>query len=247
VSPAVLVVEYCPTRLGVQLLQRVQGMARNVEKPANSRQDDLDLVERFLRGDPAAFAELVQQHQQDIARLVARMLGSREGVQDVVQEVFLQVFKSLSQFRGTSRLSTWVYRVGVNVALMHRRSIRSRPQLVPEEAALVPVDASPLPDEQFERRQRAAALDRLMDRLSEKKRTVFVLHELQGLSPVEIAKIVRAPVLTVRTRLFYARRELIALIASDASLTCLFPEVAADVEQRHGGAPVVPEAQEEDS
>jgi RNA polymerase sigma-70 factor (ECF subfamily) len=140
-----------------------------------------------------------------------------------------------------------VYRIGVNVALMHRRASRSRPQLVPEEVALVPVDAEPLPDEQFERRQRAAALDRLMDRLSEKKRTVFVLHELQGLSPVEIAKIVRAPVLTVRTRLFYARRELIALIASDQSLTSLFPELAADVEQPRGGASVVPEAQEEDS
>ena len=73
------------------------------------------------------------------------------------------------------------------------------------------------PDEDAERRERVRAFGRLLDRLADKKRIVFVLHELEGVAPAEIARIVGAPVLTVRTRLFYARRELEA----DARATSL--------------------------
>ncbi len=182
-------------------LRLIRGMGKTNDSFANPRQEDLRLVTRFNSGDPAAFSELFRRHQKDVARLVMRMLGSSGDVQDVMQEVFLQVFRSLSDFRGKSRLSTWIYRVAVNVVLMHRRASRSRPVLAREELAPPPADPEPLPDEQVERSLRVAALERLMERLSEKKRTVFVLHELQGLSPIEIADIVGAPVLTVRTRL----------------------------------------------
>jgi RNA polymerase sigma-70 factor (ECF subfamily) len=65
------------------------------------------------------------------------------------------------------------------------------------------------------------AFGRLLDRLADKKRVVFVLHELEGMAPGEIARIVGAPVLTVRTRLFYARRELEAMLAEEPSLAGL--------------------------
>ena len=65
------------------------------------------------------------------------------------------------------------------------------------------------------------AFARLLARLPEKKRIVFVLHELEGVAPAEIAKIVGAPVLTVRTRLFYARRELEAMLAEEPTLASL--------------------------
>jgi RNA polymerase sigma-70 factor (ECF subfamily) len=105
---------------------------------------------------------------------------------------------------------------------MQRRAARSRPSYS-EEAAL---DSTPdhkhvLPDEDADRRERMRAFDRLLARLAEKKRTVFILHELEGVPPAEIAAIVGAPVLTVRTRLFYARRELEALLAEEPSLASL--------------------------
>jgi RNA polymerase sigma-70 factor (ECF subfamily) len=75
------------------------------------------------------------------------------------------------------------------------------------------------------------AFHRLLDRLSEKKRVVFVLHELEGLAPSEIAKIVGSPVLTVRTRLFYARRELLAMLADEPALTTLAAELGAAEEE----------------
>lgn len=182
------------------------------------------LVARCQRGDQAAFRELFRLHRDDVARLVHRMCGSRSELPDLVQEVFLQVFRSIEDFRGDARFTTWLYRLTVNVVLMHRRAQRSRPTLVEEEKAAVPRDPHLLPDEQVARRRRAAALYALLDRMSEKKRTVFVLHELEGLTPAEIAAVVGAPVLTVRTRLFYARREVLALMRNEPALAGLIAD-----------------------
>ena len=191
--------------------------------------DSAALVARCRSGDAAAFAELFRAHREDVARLVFRMMGRRADLEDIVQEVFLQVHRSIADFRGDARFSTWLYRLTVNVVLMHRRAAKSRPRLVAEEAAAPPWDPALLPDEQVTRRRRAAAFYRVIDRLSEKKRTVFVLHEIEGLSPSDIGKIVGAPVLTVRTRLFYARREITAMLRAEPALSAVIAELEADV------------------
>jgi len=182
--------------------------------------DGADLVARCRAGEAAAFRQLFREHRAQVARLVHRMTGGSPELEDLVQEVFVQVHKSLGGFRRESRLSTWIYRIAINVVLMHRRSLRSRPATVegPDDTT---VGDEELPDEQLARRRRIAALYRLLDAMSEKKRTVYVLHELEGLSPTEIAKIVGAPVLTVRTRLFYARRTLLAELAREPALAAL--------------------------
>ncbi|HVJ91230.1 MAG TPA: RNA polymerase sigma factor [Labilithrix sp.] len=184
--------------------------------------EDEGLLRRAGAGDAAAFREIFVRHRGDVARLVYRMLSAPADVEDVVQEVFVQVYKSLKDFRGQSKFSTWLHRVTVNVVLMYRRSARSRPVLTEEAPSEVVADErQPLPDEDAERAERLRAFQRLLGRLAEKKRVVFVLHELEGLPPSEIADIVGAPVLTVRTRLFYARRELEEMLAEEPSLANL--------------------------
>jgi RNA polymerase sigma-70 factor (ECF subfamily) len=181
--------------------------------------DEDKLITRAASGEREAFRTLYERHRGDVARLVFRMLGRRSDLEDIVQEVFVQVHRSLKDFRGQAKFSTWLHRVTVNVVLMHRRSARSRPVFAdePPGEGLDPAD-SMTPDEDAERRERMRAFARLLDRLADKKRIVFVLHELEGLPPSEIAKIVGAPVLTVRTRLFYARRELEAMLSEEPSL-----------------------------
>jgi RNA polymerase sigma-70 factor (ECF subfamily) len=183
--------------------------------------ETLGLVERCQRGDAEAFRELFRAHRQDVTRLAQRMLGRNTELEDIVQEVFLQVHRSIRDFRHGARFSTWLYRVTVNVVLMHRRAAKSRPVFSEVPEGLSAIDQRPFADEQIERRRRVAAFHRLLDRLSEKKRVVFVLHELEGLAPGEIAKIVDSPVLTVRTRLFYARRELLAMLGEEPALAGL--------------------------
>jgi RNA polymerase sigma-70 factor (ECF subfamily) len=187
--------------------------------------EPLSLVERCQRGDSDAFRELFHAHRQDVARLAQRMLGRRTDLEDIVQEVFLQVHRSIRDFRHGARFSTWLYRVTVNVVLMHRRSAKSRPLFGEAPEHVAAVDQRPRADEQVERHRRVAAFHRLLDRLSDKKRVVFVLHELEGLAPGEIAKIVGSPVLTVRTRLFYARRELLTMLGEEPSLAGVAAEL----------------------
>ncbi len=146
------------------------------------------------------------------------MVGPRADLEDIIQEVFLQVHRSLKDFRGQSKFTTWLHRVAVNVVLMQRRAARSRPQLVHPQLEDTQADSRLEPDEDVARLERMRAFRRLIDRLAEKKRTVFVLHELEGMSPADISKIVGAPVLTVRTRLFYARRELAEMLKDEPTL-----------------------------
>jgi len=201
----------------------------SVPQPVKARTMEADeserLVARCQAGDRSAFRELFLRHRSDVARLVQRMMGPGADVDDLVQEVFFQVHRSVKDFRGQARFSTWLYRVTVNVVLMQRRSAKSRPLLVEAPEGLTPVDAGLTPDEDAARRSRIAAFGRLLEQISEKKRTVFVLHELQGLSATEISEIVDAPVLTVRTRLFYARKELAELLRSEPSLAFLADEL----------------------
>lgn len=194
-----------PSRTSI--VPRVSGSQSNID----------ELVRRCQQGDQQAFTELFHRHKSDVARLATRMLGPVTEVQDIVQDVFLQVFRTLGDFQGKSKFSTWLHRVTVTMVLMHRRSQRSRPRFAPEN-----YDRSVAnnldPDDDVMRHQRVAAFYQVLDSLSEKKRTVFVLHDIQGLGSGEIAQILEIPALTVRTRLFYARRDIISLMQNSPVL-----------------------------
>ncbi len=187
-----------------------------------------ELVKKAQGGDRVAFSELFRRHRGDVSRLVYRMLGPTPDAEDVVQEVFFQVHKSLGEFRGQAKFTTWLHRVTVNVVLMVRRAARSRPVFAGEPLGDYEPDRGLLPDEDAARSVRIAAFRRLLDRLPEKKRTVFILHEIEGRSPADIAELVDAPVLTVRTRLFYARRELAEMMREEPALAQLAEELAGD-------------------
>jgi RNA polymerase sigma-70 factor (ECF subfamily) len=184
-----------------------------------------ELIRRARSGDRPAFAELYRRHREDVARLVFRMIGRPSEVEDVVQEVFLQVHRSLGDFRGQAKFSTWLHRVTVNVVLMTRRAQKSRPVFTETPAERDEIDGGLLPDEEATRRRRVVAFRRVLDRLSEKKRIVYILHDIEGMAPAEIATIVEAPVLTVRTRLFYARRELAEMMREEPALEQLVDEM----------------------
>lgn len=205
-----------------------------------TREED-ELVRRAQAGVPEAFTRLFRKHRAAVSRIVFRMLGPSADLEDVVQEVFIQVYRSLPDFRGQSKFSTWLHRVAVNVVLMARRRARSRPLLTGEEAARNEPNGDVLPDQQLARSRCLDAFRRLLDRLSEKKRAVFILHEIEGLPAAEIAATLACPVLTVRTRLFYARRELVQMMRSEACLAQLLDELivpdepAASAAGRRGG------------
>jgi len=200
---------------------------------------DLDpLIAAAQRGEPRALRGLFERYRNDVLRIAFRVIGPSPDLEDVAQEAFVQIIRSLPSYRGNAKFSTWLFRVVTNVARMHVRRERSRPRLAgaPEGLLEARPDPGQQPDEEAARNARLRALYRHLDALSEKKRTVLVLHDLAGVAAAEVAQIVEAPVLTVRTRLFYARKELYAALASDPELTDLLAWLQAqDGEERGKG------------
>ncbi len=192
-------------------------------RPIEAARPEKDgLVERAASGDRTAQRALFSELRPRVVRHVAYLLRRRAEVDDVVQEVFLEIFRSLPSFQGRSTFSTWIHRITVRATYRHLRR-RWADAVLPE-----PFDGSAPeatdPAHGAEVRDRHDRLMRLLDRLAPKKRMVLALHDLQGLDTAQIAKLVGAPVLTVRTRLFYARRELYAAAREDPVLAEFFQE-----------------------
>lgn len=198
-----------------------------------------DLVLRAQHGDLGAFDRLVRTHREAIGRLVQRFVGPRGDVEDVVQEVLIQLHRALPSFRGDAKFTTWLHRLTVNVARMHLRAQRSRPRIATNEVPDAPRDSRPEldPESEAERNARVAAFHALLELLPEKKREVIVLHDLEGLSPAAIAEIVDAPIMTVRTRLFYARKELYAAMATDPHTAQIVEALLGKLKGKPEGAP----------
>lgn len=175
------------------------------------------LVERCQKGERAALGELYRTYRGEVARNLQRVLGpGRSDLEDVLQDVFIEVFRSIPRFRGDARVSTWLYRVCVNVALQRLRKRKRLAEISDEKVAERSTEETP--ERGLDNRRKLDAVYRILDELAPKKRVVFILSEIEGREPKEIAGIVGAPVLTVRTRLHYARKEFYARAASDRRL-----------------------------
>lgn len=191
-----------------------------VQAPRMREAMGASLVERAKAGDVSAFRELYAQHHRQVSRQLA-FLVPRADLEDVLQDVFIEVFRSIKRFEGKSAFTTWLYRLTVHVAMKARRKqTRSRLDVVedlPERA-----DEGPTPDDVSLSAERQARVEALLEKLSPKKRAVLVLHDLQGVEAQRIAELLDTNILTVRTRLFYARRELEALAKDDPALADFF-------------------------
>jgi RNA polymerase sigma-70 factor (ECF subfamily) len=183
--------------------------------------DDAELIERCKRDDRAAHDEFYYRFRRQVAGNLYRVLGDRNDLDDLVQEVFVIAFRGLERFRGDARLSTWLYRICVNVALGRIRTRNRRPPAIGmQDLDNAPTDPSlterpETPERSLERRQDQAKVYRALEQLAPKKRIVLYLHEIEGLDLKEIAYLVDSNPVTVRTRLFYARREFYRLIAGE--------------------------------
>ncbi len=185
------------------------------------------LVRRAQDGDHDAFARLVEMFKGKIYNYVLRMLGDPDSAEDVAQEAFIKAYSSIVDFRGASSFQTWLYRIAGNLAIdtMRRRKYRQGNVSLDQ-----PMDTSDgeverdIPDERAgpDRELQSAQLKQKVDeailKLSPKLRTVVLLYELQGLSYEDIARVVGAPLGTVKSRLFNAREQLKRMLADDAEV-----------------------------
>ena len=172
---------------------------------ALTRTKDELLAVRCQLGDAAAFRELVEEMESPLMYFAGKLLGSERDAPDVVQEVWLQAFARLRQLREPAALRAWLYQITRAAAAGRTRRDVAR-ELRETRAVLEEPPPRDEPEDQLWLEQDAAVLHRALDTLSLQHREVLTLHFLEELSLEEIAEIVHAPVGTVKSRLFHAKR-----------------------------------------
>jgi len=177
--------------------------------------NDQDLVSLAKKGDQRAFGELVTRYQSKIYRLARRMTETDEDAEDVLQEAFVKAYRSLRQFEGKSRFSTWLYRITVNLALMKLR--KRRVESVSLDVPLSTEDGEvrrdfqnggPDPLAKLVSKESSETLDRAIADLPPGYRAVFILRHVEGLSTSETARVLKVSVAAVKSRLHRTRLEL---------------------------------------
>ena len=169
---------------------------------------DADLFSGLRSGDRSTLATLFERHGDGVYRTALRVLGQPADAEDALQDVFVKLHERGPQFRGRSRLRTWIWRIAVNVCLhrLEREGRRRSDELCPDGEE--PCGSAPTPFEAASLRDEAAAAERLLAALPLEQRLVVHLFEVEGLGYREIAAALEIPEGTVMSRLARARARL---------------------------------------
>lgn len=180
-----------------------------------NNQETLNL-EALRKKDKRAFALLVDQNSDHIYRLALRLTGDPQDAEDVVQETFIKAFNNLDKFEGRSKVSTWLYRIATNEALMMIRKRKDGITHIDEgietdEGETMPiqiVDWCCLPEKEIMTDETRQMLNQAAMQLSSANRAAFLLRDVEGLSTQDAAAALDISESALKVRLMRARMEL---------------------------------------
>ena len=191
------------------------------DKPATSAEDSFKL-DALLSGDKTAFEQLVRQESPRLFRVIVRILGDEDEARSIMQETFLQAYLRLGTFRGESKVTTWLYAIGINLSRAALRKARRLSALdVDDIDRLQPAFNKGMfqedvrawnPLERVEKSELHKAVRQAIDRLPEDYRVVVTLRDIQELPTAEVAAMLDLTEGAVRVRLHRARRALKKLL-----------------------------------
>jgi RNA polymerase sigma-70 factor (ECF subfamily) len=184
--------------------------------------EEARLVDRLVARDERAFNALVRAYERRVFALVLRMLGNHAEAEDLAQEVFVQVFKAIGAFRGDSKLSTWIYRIAINLCKNRSKYLRVRhagqeeeldalnegPRMGQVDHGQANVARIERPDEMMAGKQVERVVQRAILELEPSFRECLVLRDVEDLSYEEIEQITGLPAGTVKSRIHRARAQL---------------------------------------
>ena len=184
--------------------------------------EDAALVEASQKGNLLAFDELIQRYQKRIYATVYHMTSNHEDADDLTQESFIKAFKALGRFKGDSSFYTWIYRIAVNRTInflkqrnrrSYHMSLNDMDLQIEKNPDFVGLVSKRTPRRDIRLNELQEKMNEAMQRLSESHRLTVTLHDIQGMSHDEIGAIMDCNTGTVRSRLFYARQQLQALLS----------------------------------
>jgi RNA polymerase sigma-70 factor (ECF subfamily) len=170
------------------------------------------LIQGCREGRYDCFEKIVDAHERKIYNLALRMLGNPDDAKDILQDTFLKVYDHIGKFRGDSRLSTWIYRIAMNEALMKIRREKGRMVSIDtfktsdgETRSLDIEDWAQKPLDKLLTKELGDEMEDAIGRLPEEYRAVFLLRDVEGMSNAQIAKVLELSVPAVKSRLHRAR------------------------------------------
>ena len=175
-----------------------------------------ELIQKLKSGDESSFKELVTQNQSRVLNTCYRFVNNREDAEDIAQEVFIEVYHSISSFRGEAKLTTWIYRIAVNVSIDVKRSKSRKRQIMIENVLedsenfleKTYQDKGPQPDQLLELKDLNEQIEKALTTLPSRQRVAFVLRHFHDRSMEEIANILDCKAGTVRSHIFRAINKL---------------------------------------
>jgi len=179
-------------------------------------------IKALKAGDREAFAAMVDVYSPKLYKLALRMLGNPLEAEDILQESFLKAYRGLESFRGGSKLSTWLYRITANEALMRLRkheldTVPVDEPLLLDDGAEIPRELKDwccLPEAELMSAEAQDTLDIAIKSLSPTLRAAFILRDLHGLSTREAANVLQISEAAIKTRLLRARLQLREILSS---------------------------------
>lgn len=182
-------------------------------------ESDAGLVRLCLEGDERAARELVSRFRRPLFSLVYRMVRDRALAEDLAQEAFVRAFNHLDSYDPTYKFSSWLFKIGNNLAVDHLRkkglrtvSLDGAPDAVSAEqreaTAIDPASPGETPEEEFEARELGGEIERAVGELRPEYRAAVLLRHVEGRPYEEIAEIMDVPLGTVKTYIHRGRGEL---------------------------------------
>lgn len=173
------------------------------------QQDDLLVIETILKGKADAYAMIVDRYQAFVFTLVLRYVTNREVAEELAQDVFIKAYRSLADFKGNSKFSTWLYTITSTTCLSYLRRRKDQTILPGDEKMVLLSDYRQQQPEQDDKKQE---LQLAMSRLPAEDATIITLHYHGEQSLEEIGKIMGITATNAKVKLFRARQKLRGLM-----------------------------------
>jgi RNA polymerase sigma-70 factor (ECF subfamily) len=182
-----------------------------------------DILKRCQSGDTKAFRHLVESYQSFAYALAYRLLYCREEAEDVVQESFIRVWRHVRKFNYRQKFTTWFYKIVTNLCYdKMKANTRRKKVIVPHSGEKITEPSSPDDlEEDVVKKDLVVRIEKIIDELSARQKSVFVLRDLQNLEIREVARILGISEGSVKTNLVYARRNIRKKLTENGCLDVL--------------------------
>lgn len=177
--------------------------------------EDIELINKLKEGDEESFRVIVDRYQKYILNICFRFTRSKETTEDLTQEVFIEVYRSINNFRGGSKFSTWIYRIAVTKSLDHLKSQKRKKRFGMikslfvendfDNESLLVADSGENPQKKIEQEDRMKILSLALESLPEKQRIAFTLNKYDEMSYQEIAGILGTTISSVESLIHRAK------------------------------------------